>query len=55
MIRIRQFALLLAPLCCVSISCGISVIVHDEQAAARSAAKFAELALVQSDYADGKR
>ena len=47
--RIRQFAVLLVVLCS-SISCGINVIVHDQQAAAKSAAKFADVALVQSDY-----
>jgi hypothetical protein len=50
MMRIRLLAFLLAPLGSLSISCGMSVIVHDEQAAANSAAKFADLAFVQSDY-----
>lgn len=54
MMRIRQFALLVAPICCSSIACGISVIGHDEQAAAKSAAKFADLAFVQSDYAGAR-
>jgi hypothetical protein len=50
MIRIRLLAFLLAPLGSLSISCGFSVIAHDEQAAAKSAAKFADLAFARSDY-----
>ena len=52
--RIRHFALLVAPFCCLSISCGISVIAHDEQAAANSAAKFADLAFIRSDYSGAR-
>ena len=31
-------------------SCGVGVIAHDPQAAAKTAAKFADLAIVRSDY-----
>ncbi|HEY5313360.1 MAG TPA: hypothetical protein VIK18_12610 [Pirellulales bacterium] len=48
---VRLAALLIAFACCSLASCRFSVITHDEQAAAKSAAKFADLAFVQSNYA----
>jgi hypothetical protein len=46
-----RLAMLLLVLGCGSLaSCGVSVIAHDEQAAAKTAAKFADLAIVRSDY-----
>ena len=35
-------------------SCGVRVLVHDEQAAARTAARFADLAFDRSDYAGAR-
>jgi hypothetical protein len=49
--RDRLPSLLLALACCALPSCGVRVIVHDEQAAAKAAAKFADLAFLRSDYA----
>lgn len=48
--RDRLAVLPLALAGCLLSSCGVRVIVHDEQAAARAAAKFAGLAFVRSDY-----
>jgi hypothetical protein len=45
---------LLAPLACLSISCGVKVISHDAQAAAKSAAKFGDHAFVKADYAGAR-
>jgi hypothetical protein len=55
-VRFRLACLLTAlTLTCFSLaSCGVSVIVHDERAAARTAAKFADLAFVQTDYSDAE-
>jgi hypothetical protein len=51
MMRHLSAAMFLIFACCFSPSCGIRVLVHDEQAAATSATKFADVAFVRSDYA----
>jgi hypothetical protein len=52
--RMRHFGLLVAIISSLSTSCGVSVILHDEQAAARSAAKFGDLAFVRADYSGAR-
>lgn len=52
--RLRHCVLLLVPVCCSSVACSINVIVHDEQAAAATAGKFADLAFVKSEYASAR-
>jgi hypothetical protein len=59
MMRIHPATLLAAFASCSLTSCGVnisrvSIIVHDQQAAAKSAAKFADLAFVRSDYASAQ-
>jgi hypothetical protein len=49
--RFRTVALFVAIDCCLLMSCGVNVIVHDQHAAAKAATKFAELAYIRSDYA----
>ena len=52
--RDRLAVLLLSLACCSLSSCGVHIIVHDEQAAATAAAKFADLAFVRSDYSGAR-